>query len=162
MSLDILAEEIIGKINAEQRDLLVTSKTDTDRLAKLIRDLLTLSRLEALPVGKLSEGKLNCNEVFDEIIRSMNQMFAEKGVELQANREDVSPIVIERSHFESILQNLLSNGLKFTPSGGKVSASMQFISNQLVIKVTDTGIGLRPEDKERIFDKFVQNRCVFN
>jgi signal transduction histidine kinase len=86
----------------------------------------------------------------------MKQMFIEKGIELVAKRDDVPAITMERSHFESILQNLLSNGLKFTPSGGRVSASMHHIANQLIIEVSDTGIGLRAEDKERIFDKFVQ------
>ena len=156
MSLDILADEIIGKINAEQRDLLLTSKSDTDRLAKLIRDLLMLSRLEALHDEKYIDAKFNCNEVFDEIIRSMRQMFAEKRVVFNAERNEIPQIEMQKNHFESIMQNLLTNALKFTPPGGSVDITIHYNGKELELTVSDSGIGLNPEDKERIFEKFVQ------
>jgi len=156
MSLDILADEIIGKINAEQRDLLSTSKSDTDRLSKLIRDLLTLSRLEAIRDQKYIDEKFDPNEAFDEIIRSMKPLFIQEHIELDGTREELPLIAIQKNHFESIVQNLLSNALKFTPSGGKVHVSVKSDGEALKLLVSDTGIGLNPQDKERIFEKFVQ------
>ncbi|MEP7236120.1 MAG: histidine kinase dimerization/phospho-acceptor domain-containing protein, partial [Ignavibacteriota bacterium] len=100
MSLDILADEIIGKVNPEQLDLLITSKTDTDRLAKLIRDLLTLSRLEALPDNRESGAQLDCNVAFDEITRSMKQMFSEKKITLIAKREILPILRMQNADFD--------------------------------------------------------------
>ena len=125
-------------------------------MAKLIRDLLTLSRLEALHDENHADAKLDSTEAFDEITRSMRHMFAEKKIEFMATRDDLPQMEIQKNHFESIVQNLLSNALKFTPSGGSVRISMRNSGNEMTLAVSDSGIGLNSEDKERIFEKFVQ------
>ncbi len=159
MSLDILGDELIGALNREQHEVIDTSKADARRLAKLIRDLLTLSRLENAPeTVKASEEKIDLGETVEALVRSMRSLYKERGVKL-----NVEPIVnghfpISHEHIASVLSNLLSNALKYTPSGGEVTISSNWnvLTHLLTLTVHDTGVGIAHEDQERIFDKFVQ------
>ena len=155
MALDLLDRGALGTLNGDQRDLVVTSKKDTDRLDKLIRDLLVISRLESGASREINVST-NAAECFDELIRSLQILFGEKKVSLQVYREEITDVAIVKSDLESVLQNLLSNALKFTPSGGKVGVLMKREDQTLVIIVSDSGIGISASDKERIFEKFVQ------
>lgn len=155
MALDLLDRESVGALNNDQHDLVLTSKKDTDRLDKLIRDLLVISRLEARAAHE-TKGVTNASDCLDELLRSIQILYREKNVSLQVHRDDIGDVPIVKSDFESVLQNLLSNALKFTPNGGNVNISMKQEDHALVIVVSDSGIGIRPIDKERIFEKFVQ------
>jgi len=159
MSLDILGAELLGKLNDEQHDLIRTSKQDANRLAKLIRDLLTLARLEST---KQTEGaheeEINLRESVLQLTRSLNTQYLDKGVELVVEEPEQVVLKIAGEHFASILSNLLSNALKHTPEGGKVAVKVHYVreKRELTIAVADTGIGIAPEFQKRVFDKFVQ------
>jgi PAS domain S-box-containing protein len=159
MSLDLLGKEITGSINPEQRDLVQTLKSDTDRLGKLISDLLAVTRLES--DGFAGGGlKVECvvSSALTELLRSMKNLFMEKGVKLTSEIAAIPKLRVLKSDLESLAQNLLSNALKFTPQGGEVSLSAGYDRNakELILSVRDTGIGIAPEDRERIFERFVQ------
>src|SRR4029077_18805750 len=84
MSLDILGNELVGRLNAEQHDIIGASKADARRLAKLILDLLTLSRLESVSdVSKISEEEMSVRVTVEELLRSMRPMYQEGGVVLE-------------------------------------------------------------------------------
>jgi two-component system, NtrC family, sensor histidine kinase KinB len=159
MSLDILGDELIGALNHEQHEVIDTSKADARRLAKLIRDLLTLSRLENAPDRvKITDEEIDFSDGIEGLIRSMRPLFQERNVRLH-----VEPIVkgrfqISHEHIASVLSNLLSNALKYTPSGGEVTISSRWndATHELTLAVHDTGVGIAREDQERIFEKFVQ------
>lgn len=159
MSLDILGEEMLGKLNPEQHDIISTSKQDAARLTKLIRDLLTLARLESAKQHlEHGEERLNLFEATTQIEKSVGPLFAEKGVALVIAPPPQIAVVISREHYVSVISNLLSNALKFTPRGGSVRTEVEYhlADQQLVMKVSDTGVGIPPEFQKRIFDKFVQ------
>lgn len=159
MSLDILGEELLGKLNVEQHDIISTSKHDAARLTKLIRDLLTLARLEgAKDAIETSEETIDVASATSQLIKSVTPMFAEKGVDLVADQPAPALLHMSREHFVSIVSNLLSNSLKFTPRGGRVEARINYNTDkrELCIVIEDTGVGIAPENQKRIFDKFVQ------
>lgn len=159
MSLDILGEEMLGKLNAEQHDIIGTSKADAARLTKLIRDLLTLARLESAKESiDASDESIELRSVTSQLIKSVAPMYAEKGVTLNANEPDRLNLRMPREHFVSIVSNLLSNALKFTPAGGVVTSNIEFHQETglLKIRISDTGVGIASEHQKRIFDKFVQ------
>ncbi len=158
MSLDILGDELIGALNPEQHEVIDTSKSDARRLAKLIRDLLTLSRLENAPdVSKTSE-EVDFVEAVESLIRSMRPLYHERGVYLKLDSIAEGRFQISQEHVASVLSNLLSNALKYTPSGGTVTILSDWNEpdRELTLRVHDTGVGIAPEDRERIFEKFVQ------
>src|SRR5665213_641052 len=159
MSLDILGDELIGRLNAEQHDIIGASKADARRLAKLIRDLLTLSRLESVSdVSKISEEELDVSATIEELLRSMRPMYQERGIALETKDITEGRFRISHEHFTSVLSNLLSNALKYTPHGGIVSIATVWDAptRELTLRVSDTGIGIATEDQQRIFEKFVQ------
>jgi signal transduction histidine kinase len=156
MSLDLLQKEVLGKVTAEQKDILETLKNDTDRLAKLIQDLLAITKLEAKRTLETHDASCDVNATFISLCQSMNSIFVSKGIEFTFNSHMIPMLRILKSDLESVLQNLLGNAAKFTGESGKVIAELRYTENVLTLSVSDTGIGVAESDKERIFEKFVQ------
>ncbi len=156
MSLDLLQKEVLGKITAEQKDILETLKHDTDRLAKLIKDLLAITKLESHQPLDIHDASCDVSLTFDTLCLSMRGFYRLKSIEFTAIAPKLPPLRIIKSDFESVLQNLLANAAKFTGEGGKVSAQLRYLDNNLIIEVKDNGIGISEADKARIFEKFVQ------
>jgi NtrC-family two-component system sensor histidine kinase KinB len=155
MALDLLADAKIGSLNSEQRELVLTSKMDSDRLTKLIRDLLTVTKIEQFR-GDTTAERINAVAVITSLSNSMQRQFAEKGIVLSSTVADSLPVQMKQEHLESILQNLLSNALTHTPRGGKVSINLTATDKEWQLQVSDTGVGIAEADLSRIFDRFVQ------
>ncbi len=79
-----------------------------------------------------------------------------KGIEVQQHLEPNQTVFADRVRFKQILYNLLSNAVKFTPKNGKITVACAAQKNMVTISVTDTGIGIRPEDQAVIFEEFRQ------
>jgi PAS domain S-box-containing protein len=159
MSLDLLAKEITGSINPGQRDLVQTLKSDTDRLGKLISDLLTITRLESDSfTDNITKAECDVMKAIAELLRSMKNLFDEKGVKLHSDIAQIPKLRILKSELDSLTQNLVSNALKFTPRGGDVTLKAGYdpLAKELSLIVADTGIGIAVEDQGRIFERFVQ------
>lgn len=157
MSLDILGDELVGALNPEQHDIIDTSKSDARRLSKLIRDLLTLARLEsARQKSESVDEEFEIASTIDQLIKSLKPLYVERSVSLEAGQSTSGWVHMSREHFVSILSNLLSNALKHTAPGGAVRVTTSVDRDELCLAVSDTGSGIAPEDQKRIFDKFVQ------
>lgn len=156
MSLDLLQKEVLGKVTPEQKDILETLKHDTDRLAKLIQDLLAITKLESKRIPDTQDASCDVHAAFVSLCQSMKSIFVSKGIEFAYHSEVVPTLRILKSDLESLLQNLLANAAKFTDEDGRVTAELSYKDNTLRVSVADTGIGIALTDKERIFEKFVQ------
>jgi two-component system, NtrC family, sensor histidine kinase KinB len=159
IAMDLLSRSTLGQVNKDQQELIATSKSDVDRLDKLVKDMLAVTKLET-SVGELTNIPfIDAVVVFDELVASMRRQFDVEGVRLETEAQHIpGRLQIRPSHIESIVQNLISNALKFTPAGGNVSAQMSYdpVGQVLTIQVSDSGVGIVKEDQERIFEKFVQ------
>ncbi len=131
------------------RALLNASK----RLSSLITNILQLSKLESQAL-KLSPEQINLTELFTNILVEYEELISAKGLLLECELDEVS-IRSEGSYIEIIINNLLSNALKFT-SKGKITASLKRNGEYAEIKISDTGIGISNEVGQRIFEKFYQ------
>ena len=126
--------------------------------AQLISDLLDVSRIVS---GKLllEVQSVDLVEVIEAAIETVQQMAAEKGVELHADL-DRSPgaglSLGDPARLQQVVWNLLSNAIKFTPKDGRVDVEMKRVEQSVEIKVKDTGVGIKPEFRGRIFDRFYQ------
>jgi signal transduction histidine kinase/DNA-binding response OmpR family regulator len=155
------------ELNEEQRDYLNTVRTSSESLLTIINDILDFSKIEA---GKftLDSSEFDLDQTLQEIMRTMAVPAQEKGLEiLYENRADLPGSVLgDAGRLRQVVVNLIGNAIKFTPSGEvtlAVVGAHQVDANQqqeqgltVHFAVSDTGIGVAPEWKGRIFDAFVQ------
>jgi NtrC-family two-component system sensor histidine kinase KinB len=156
MAVDILSQEVLGKLNELQRDMLLTAKDDCDRLTKLVKELLDLSRLES---GKyeLKRETINLRMLVEEALKPLRLQFREKGIHLDADIPAEMPEVAgDQQQLAWVITNLVSNALRYTPPDGTVQVGSELERDAVLVSVRDTGRGIPPDVIDVIFDKFVQ------
>ena len=145
-----------GAINELQRDFLGTVKQQTDLLQRQINDLLEFSRLESGQV-KLYVEEVALPTLVARVLDKLAPL-AQEGELTLHNRlpADFPAVEGDRLRLEQVLTNLVENGLKFTPAGGDVAVDGVDLGDQVQITVSDTGIGVLPTERDRVFDRFYQ------
>lgn len=148
----------------QRREFLETANHETDRLTRLVNDVLDLSRLESSKIYQFDA--IDLAQLIEQTVRTYQLNAKDKGIQITYEVE--KQLLSVWGNYDLLLQvitNLVGNALKFTRSGGKVTLrAYQIPSNfetPLVrVEVSDTGIGIDPEDQEAIFDRFfrVENR----
>ncbi len=152
---ELLAEELEGPLNQKQRRFVDHIHTDSLHLLELINDILDLSKIEA--------GRLDLRpEVFDfsgvlaESVNSIRTLADAKSLNLETEVELRTALTADRLRVKQILVNLLSNAVKFTPDEGSIRVHALESDGNLIVSVSDTGIGIAPDDLEAIFQEFHQ------
>jgi PAS domain S-box-containing protein len=155
-SADNMLDGLVGDLSEKQTRYLARIKSNADRLARLINDLLDLSRIEA---GiKLKPRNLDLVTIAKEVTESLRPVAADKLITLTMESPDDTVIAwADPDRISEILMNLLGNAIKFTPTNGEVTLFLQGSGNEWVkISVADTGPGIPSDEANRIFDKFYQ------
>lgn len=156
MSVDLLAQGPLGPLTERQRELLVSAKEDCERLTKLARELLQLSKLESGALA-LQQEELSVRAVADFALRPLLLQFRERGIELRNDvPADLPTVLGDEQQLSWVITNLATNALKYTDAGGTVRVTARRAGGEILVAVEDTGQGIAPEHLERIFDKFVQ------
>jgi len=156
MSLRLLQDERIGPVNAEQARILDAMKQEIRRLLRIVSELLELSRAEVgaelmhmLPVAP--------ENIVDAAVTPTMLQADQKHVYLNIDLPENLPLVkADESKVAWVLINLLSNAIRFTPSGGNVTLKITGNDGAVEFSVRDTGVGIEPQNLSRIFDKFFQ------
>lgn len=155
-SLDLLLGGFAGELNEETRELLVIAQNGCERLIRLINDVLDLSKIEA---GRM-QLRLQPMSLFDSVQRSMRTIksYADSfQVRLATDCPGPLPeIVGDRDRLDQVVTNLLGNAIKFSPSGGTVTAALRRQGDRVECRVIDQGPGIPPNQLDRIFGKFQQ------
>jgi len=128
--------------------------TETNRLARMIEDVLNISQLE-VGTAQLNVGQVYTDRLLREAIQDVQAAADEKGISLNLKLPPKMPVLTgDKQRLQIVLNNLLGNAIKYTPSGGRVEVVASVEPDRLLITVSDTGIGIAPENHERIFEKF--------
>jgi PAS domain S-box-containing protein len=155
-SVDNMLDGITGPLNEKQTRYLSRIKANSDRLARLINDLLDLSRIEAgIRLRYMNTFLL---PIATEVIETLRPMAAEKRIQIEVapDAENVTAWV-DSDRISEILINLVGNAIKFTPSEGRVRIHLHSIGGKFVkITVADTGPGIPADHASRVFDRFYQ------
>ena len=150
--LDVIVSGLVGEVNSKQEELLTGSKQRVSDLTGMIDNILDISYIE---IGELDFENLSLFEVTGSSVGDVQGTAQQKGIQLRNSVSTKLPQVLGiPKRLQQVLTNLLSNAIKFTPTGGTVSISSQETDDYVQLDVTDTGIGISPEELPRVFDDF--------
>ena len=153
---EVLAERMFGEVNEKQAEYLQDILSSGRHLLSLINDILDLSKVEAGRL-ELELGRFHLPTALDNALTLVRERATRHGITLtQTVDERVGDIVADERKVKQILLNLLSNAVKFTPEGGRVGLTATAAEDVITIAVSDTGIGIAPEDQAAIFEEFRQ------
>jgi NtrC-family two-component system sensor histidine kinase KinB len=156
MSIKLLLERTMEKLNEKDRQLLLAAHEDLERLKTLVRNLLDLSKIEGgkmeMEFEKISL-QILCQNVTDILANQITAKSVHLTVEIPPNLPDVK---IDANKITWVLTNLITNALRYTESGGSIRLSAEHHGPYVYASVIDDGPGIPLEDQSRIFDKFVQ------
>lgn len=155
---EVLKAEYFGELNNKQTEYIDLILSSSNRLIVLINDILDLALVEA---GHFSLEKKSI-DVYDmlESIMNLSRESARQHnlkLSLQCNK-DIGFVNADERRIKQVLFNIVSNAIKFTPSGGAVTINADQSNNKLYLEITDTGIGIPEEDQKRIFEKFEKGK----
>ena len=143
-------------LDAKARHFLENIDASTDRLTRLLNDLLDLSKLES---GKMELDPQNCNvkELIDNTVESLGSLIKEHQLQLDVSGLDEINATIDVNLITQVITNLLSNAIKYSPDYGKIILACYVDGQRLKFSIEDEGLGVPPEEHEAIFDSFVQS-----
>jgi two-component system, NtrC family, sensor histidine kinase GlrK len=159
----LVLEEIPGPLTASQRDVLEVVRSHSDRLFKMISTILDLSKMEAeMMVYEFTACDLS--SLIQRTVNTVRLVARKRRVNLHTLLAEPLPMVyVDEKRIQQVLDNLLSNALKFTPEGGDVRIAACLKANDdgkgdlLEVRVSDTGEGIPESDLEKVFTRFYQS-----
>ena len=151
----IMLMGMAGEITEEQRQQLTIVKSSARHLLELISDLLDVSKIEAGKV-ELSLADFGLDEVIREVVEIISPAINEKGLKLIREVPEGITVFSDKRRIKQVLINLINNAVKFTDEGN-VNISAKILKDKMLeIRITDTGIGIKPEDMNKLFQPFQQ------
>jgi two-component system, NtrC family, sensor histidine kinase KinB len=154
MAVHMLAQQTVGPLNPKQLRLVTAAKDDTDRLHKIIENLLNMSRIES-GGQTLRLMPMDPRAIVEQALTPAKGDFEKKDIAVSVHMPAMVPWVQgDPTCVGYILTNLLSNALKFTPPSGRVEISVAMEADVVAFTVGDSGPGIAPEHLPRLFEKF--------
>jgi PAS domain S-box-containing protein len=173
--LDLALTGIAGNLNEQQQEFVQRARASSEHVYALVEDLLLISRADSGQMH-LNKNVANLHDIVANAVEELELMAKDNGITLQVKvANDFPPIYVDAVRIQQVLRNLLSNALRFTPTGGQVTIAASATestgehqthhavtspdadeSRWLKIEVIDSGSGIAPEYQTRIFERFYQ------
>nr|HID59635.1 response regulator [Desulfobacterales bacterium] len=149
----VILEGLTGPLQEKQRDFISRGLRKIDQLIRLINDLLDVARIEE---GRYVQHQvpIDVEEIIRDVVSTMEPIAKEKGITLSYSCENMKPVQGDPKNVQEIFNNLIINAINYSPDGGLVNVSARGLGEYMEIKVSDTGVGIEPEELPKIFDKF--------
>jgi signal transduction histidine kinase len=153
---EVLLERMFGELNPKQEEYLHDIVASGRHLLSLINDILDLAKVEAGRMD-LELAGFSLPAALDNALTLIRERAARHGITVAATVDaGIERIMADERKFKQIVLNLLSNAIKFTPEGGRIDVTAVPADGVVEVSVSDTGIGIAPEDQEAIFEEFRQ------
>ncbi len=153
---EVLRAKMVGEVNEKQAEYLDDIRESGEHLLSLINDVLDLAKIEAGRM-ELELSRFDLPKAIAQALTQVRGRALRDGIELG---KDIDPglaeFLADERKVKQILLNLLANAVKFTPDGGKVDVSAKILNKKIQIRVSDSGIGISPEDQASLFEEFKQ------
>ncbi|WP_420886699.1 ATP-binding protein [Candidatus Kuenenia stuttgartensis] len=153
---EVLKDGLVGPINDEQREYVDDIYSSGKHLLNMINNVLDISKIEA---GKLElkYEEICVKETIDDVLNTVSGIANKKNITIKNTiQSDIPTFVVDQLKLKQILFNLLSNAIKFTPKNGNVCIDTTLKDLYVQFAIADTGIGIKQEDIEKIFEAFSQ------
>ena len=155
---DMLLEKMFGDLNQKQYEYVQDILSSGRHLLALINDILDLSKVESGRI-ELELSTFNLPMALENALTLIRERATHHGIQVSIDYDPrLGDYTADERKVKQILLNLLSNAIKFTPQGGRISVGATLREGGVEIGVTDTGIGIAPDDHQRIFEEFYQIR----
>jgi hypothetical protein len=153
--LELLLEGEGGELTPQQREFLGVIDRNSDRLLHLVGDLLDVAQIEA---GRLALQATNqdLTAFVAESVEAARPVAADRGIELTLHRNGEAHVHGDRTRLAQMMDNLLSNALKFTDAGGQVDVRLLTSNRTAVVEVSDTGMGISTDELDKLFHRFAR------
>jgi signal transduction histidine kinase len=156
MAVGILGDGVAGSLSKKQLELISSMKEDYNRLNKLVKEILELSRIESGGI-KLDYELVDLNLLLKETVKAFDLQCKEKNISINFTINDNLPIITaDYDYLSRAIGNFIGNSIKFTQIGGEINVDAQENGAFVKIIISDTGMGINPDYLDKIFDKFVQ------
>ena len=153
---EVLLDRMFGEVNDKQDEYLQDIRESGSHLLSLINDILDLSKVEAGRL-ELELTDFDLPAAIEQALMLVRERAARRGITIdQAIDERLGDIRADERKVKQVLLNLLSNAIKFTPDGGRIEVRGAPVDRVVEVSVSDTGIGIAPEDQEAVFEEFRQ------
>ena len=156
-TVDLLDGGDAGALSEVQARLVGLLRTNADRLRLIVDDLLDIGALDGGRV-ELDRDDADIVEIARRVVEDLAAQAASAGVTLEVRGDQRVMAVVDAQRMRQVLDNLIQNAVKFTPSGGRVEVSVREVGPRVELLVRDNGIGIPPEECERVFEKFYRTR----
>ena len=151
----VTASALLSPLSADQVKLVAILKRQSSRLSRLLEDLLDASRVTQKKIP-LHRRTLDLCAVIRAAVEQSKTLFEERGVAIDVELDPSLVVDGDAERLEQTFVNLLDNAARYTPPGGRASIVARRERDRVVVRVSDDGVGLTPEVRERVFDLFVQ------
>ncbi len=157
--LHLVLDGEVGDLTDEQRKFLSVAGRNTDRLRRLVEDLLLISELDAEELD-FEFHNLDLPALVQESLESARPGAKAAGISLELFGDGPMQLKGDRVRLGQLLDNMISNALKFTPRGGSVSVRTTHSNGSAVLEIEDTGIGVAADEQQHLFDRFFRTRAA--
>jgi signal transduction histidine kinase len=154
--LEMIREGEAGQLTDEQKRFLAIVYRSSERLQRLVGDLLFVARLDASGL-QLHFGDVRLDEIARELVEASSALARSREIVLDSDLGELPLVLGDRERLVQLVGNLLSNALKFTPAGGTVTVRTFVDGDDVVLEVADTGIGIPEGEQDRLFQRFFRS-----
>jgi two-component system, NtrC family, sensor kinase len=153
---EVLSERMFGELNEKQEEYLKDIYASGTHLLSLINDILDLSKIEAGRM-ELELTDFDLTTALDNALTLVRERAGRRGITLQMSVDErLGEVRADERKIRQVVLNLLSNAIKFTPEGGRIEVAAVPKDRSVEVSVSDTGVGIAPEDQEAVFEEFRQ------
>jgi len=153
---EVLIERMFGELNAKQEEYLKDIYASGTHLLSLIDDILDLSKIEAGRM-ELELTDFDLPQAIDGALTLVRERAGRRGITLQATVDErIGEVLADERKIRQVVLILLSNAIKFTPESGRIEVGAVPKDGFVEVSVSDTGVGIAPEDQEAVFEEFRQ------
>jgi signal transduction histidine kinase/GAF domain-containing protein len=151
---DMLLLGLTGEYDQRQKQFLDTIKANVDRVMEMVSEFSEISRLETGAL-RLDAKPLHIDDLVSEVVVSSRPQIEAKEIALALEvPPDLPEVWGDRTRVIQILTNLVTNAYKYTPEGGQIAITAHCVDDSMQVDIADTGIGIAPQDQERLFTRF--------